>query len=175
MHTEFSFAVLISCLAVNVVFHSKGRAWMHGREKQNAMHTIRATQVKTTVNRESEKKKKRQRKPRFLSYKTRGSTRSQRKSSSLKSISISPSSSSSQPQRIPSRLRVPANPLATGHVLLVLLLGRPLVLVFDHILHVLCGLAGWLSDLGGDVAHGGPEDCFQASAYGVANGVEEAC
>ena len=59
--------------------------------------------------------------------------------------------------------------------LLVLLLGRPLVLVFDHILHVLCGLAGWLSDLGGDVAHGGPEDCFQASAYGVANGVEEAC
>ena len=58
---------------------------------------------------------------------------------------------------------------------LVLLLGRPLVLVFDHILHVLCGLAGWLSDLGGDVAHGGPEDCFQASAYGVANGVEEAC
>jgi hypothetical protein len=81
MHTEFSFAVLISCLAVNVVFHTKGRAWMHGREKQNAMHTIRATQVKTTVNRESEKKKKRQRKPRFLSYKTRGSTRSQRKSS----------------------------------------------------------------------------------------------
>jgi hypothetical protein len=87
----------------------------------------------------------------------------------------SPSSSSSQPQRIPSRLRVPPNPLATGHVLLVLLLGRPLVLVFDHILHVLCGLAGWLSDLSGDVAHGGPEHCFQAASYGVANGMEEAC
>jgi hypothetical protein len=82
--------------------------------------------------------------------------------------------SSSQPQRIPSRLRVAPDPLATRHVFLVLLLGLPLVLLFDHILHVLCSFAGWLSDLGSDVAHGGPENCFQAAAYRVADGVEEA-
>jgi hypothetical protein len=81
---------------------------------------------------------------------------------------------SSQPQRITPRLRVAPNPLAARHVLFGLLFGRPLVLLFDHILDVLCGFAGWLADLGGDVAHGGPEDCFQAAAYRVADGVEEA-
>jgi hypothetical protein len=79
-----------------------------------------------------------------------------------------------QPQRISSRLRIPSNPLTTRQVFVFDLLGLPLVVVFDLFLHVRGGFAGWYSDLAGNVAHGGPEDCFQAAADGVADGVEEA-
>jgi hypothetical protein len=159
MYTEFSFAVLICYLAVNVVFHKVSRLYLACRKRKSKRYARHSRHTsRTTVNRESEseRKKKRQR------------------SQSSHASSYNTQIHSSQPQRIAPRLRVAPNPLATRHVLFVLLHGLPLVLLFDHILHVLCCFAGWLSDLGGDVAHGGPEDCFQAAAYRVADGVEEA-
>jgi hypothetical protein len=79
-----------------------------------------------------------------------------------------------QPQRVTPRLRIPSNPLATRQVLIFDLLGLPLVVVVDLFLHVRGGFAGGHSDLAGNVAHGGTEDCFQAATNGVADGVEEA-
>jgi hypothetical protein len=79
-----------------------------------------------------------------------------------------------QAQRIPPRLRIPSNPLATRQVLVLDLLGLPLVIFADFILHVGSGFTGRHSDLAGNVADGGTEDCFQAAADGVADGVEEA-
>jgi hypothetical protein len=38
MHIEFLFAVLICCLAVNVVFHTEAVLGCTERKKQNAMH-----------------------------------------------------------------------------------------------------------------------------------------